>query len=142
MTTPPTPPNPPTFIDKLAYLYIQNRKLLMARSHGKDTWYTVGGKRHPGESDSEALIREVKEELGVNLIPDTLKYYGTFESQAHAKPEGTMVRITCYTGSFTGTPQASSEIAEISFLDSGPDHALTGTGRLIIDDLRAKKLID
>ncbi|MDQ5950102.1 MAG: 8-oxo-dGTP diphosphatase, partial [Patescibacteria group bacterium] len=58
-------------IDKLALIEIQDRKILMVRSKGKDTWYIPGGKRDEGESDEEALIREIKEELGADLLPDT-----------------------------------------------------------------------
>lgn len=49
--------------DKLAWIYIKNRKILSTRSKGKNVWYIPGGKREKGESGKEALIREVKEEL-------------------------------------------------------------------------------
>lgn len=60
-------------IDKLAYLHLQNGKILSTRSKGKDTYYIPGGKREAGESDHAALIREIKEELSVDLIEKTLK---------------------------------------------------------------------
>ena len=88
------------FIDKLAFLYIKDKKILATMSKGKDTWYLPGGKREAGESDTQALIREVKEELSVDLEEPTIKFYGTFEAQAHGKPEGTIVRMTCYTAEF------------------------------------------
>ena len=78
------------FIDKLAYVHIVGEKVLITLSKGKDT--IPGGKREKDESDHEALIREIKEELSVNLIPETIKYFGTFEAQAHCKPIGTIVR--------------------------------------------------
>ncbi len=74
-------------IDKLAYIYLKDGKILVALSRGKDKWYVPGGKREPGESDRETLTREVKEELSVNLIPETIKYYGSFEEQAHGKTQ-------------------------------------------------------
>lgn len=88
------------YIDKLAYIHLANRKLLITLSKGKDTWYIPGGKREGSETDEEALIREIKEELSVDLIQQSIKYYGTFEAQAHGKPEGTIVRMTCYTADF------------------------------------------
>jgi len=100
-----------TFIDKLAYIYLQDGKVLSTRSHGKDTWYIPGGKREAGESDSQALVREIKEELNVDLLEDTIKPYGVFEAQAHGKPEGTVVRMTCYTADFPAhcKPPAKSQ---------------------------------
>jgi len=65
-------------IDKLAFLHIKNGRLLLARSQGKDTYYIPGGKREDGETDQAALIREVKEELSVDLQPDTIQYVETF----------------------------------------------------------------
>jgi 8-oxo-dGTP diphosphatase len=41
--------------------------------------------------------------------------FGVFTAQAHGKPEGVMVRMTCYTADFDGTLKASSEIAQIDF---------------------------
>jgi 8-oxo-dGTP pyrophosphatase MutT (NUDIX family) len=131
----------PPFIDKLAYTHLVEGKILMARSHGKDTWYNPGGKREPGETDQAALIREIKEELTVDLIPETIKHHSTYEAQAHGKPEGTIVRLTCYSAEYNGTLAASSEIAEIRFLGYA-DIALTSlAGRLIFQDLHAQGLL-
>ncbi|MGC9551516.1 NUDIX domain-containing protein, partial [Vibrio metoecus] len=46
----------------LAWVLIQDGKLLAVRSKGKALFYFPGGKREAGESDEEALIREIKEE--------------------------------------------------------------------------------
>ncbi|UJH90387.1 NUDIX domain-containing protein [Antarcticibacterium sp. 1MA-6-2] len=62
------------FIDKLAYIHIREKKILMSLSRGKDTWYIPGGKREAGESDHEALIREIEEELTVKIELETLNY--------------------------------------------------------------------
>ena len=63
-------------IDKLAWLHIENRKVQCVRSTGKSTFYLPGGKRDLGESDEEALLREIKEELTVDLDISTLSYFG------------------------------------------------------------------
>lgn len=89
-----------TYIDKLAFIDIKDKKVLETLSRGKDTWCIPGDKREAGETDIQALTREVKEELLVDLVPETIKLYGTFETQAHGKPEGTMVRMTCYTAEY------------------------------------------
>jgi 8-oxo-dGTP diphosphatase len=129
-------------IDKLALLYIKDRKLLHARSKGKDTWYIPGGKRELGETDEQALIREINEELGVRLKPESLKYVQTFTAQAHGKAEGVMVQITCYTGEFDGAIRPTSEIEEISFLSSNPKEKISATGVLVLDYLKKENLID
>lgn len=44
-----------TYIDKLAYIYIKDRKVLSTLSKGKDVWYIPGGKREEGESDQDDI---------------------------------------------------------------------------------------
>lgn len=130
-------------IDKLAWIAISERKILVTRSRGKDAWYIPGGKREPGETDREALIREVKEELSVDLLPDTLSYFETFTAQAHGKPEGVFVQMTCYTGEYKGVLQPASEIAEMAWLTSTVDyHLLSPVDRIIFSYLKEKDLIE
>lgn len=104
-------------IDKLAWIYIQNKQLLVARSKGKEAYYIPGGKREPGESDHEALLREIKEELSVDLNPATIEYLNTFKNQADGKPEGVMVKMTCYLADFSGELKANAEIEELAWLN-------------------------
>lgn len=130
------------YIDKLGFILVKDRKALAVKSRGKDIWFTPGGKREKGETDQEALIREVKEELLVDLLPETIKYYGVFESQAYGKPEGTFVKITCYTADYKGKLNPSAEIEEIGWITSIDKNNTTATGRLILEDLKRKQLID
>jgi len=131
-----------TYIDKLAWIHIKDGRLLTARSKGKDTYYIPGGKRESGESDSEALIREIEEELTVSLVPKSLAPLGQFEAQAHGKPEGTLVRMTCYTGAYTGDICASSEIEELAWLKHSERHKTSVVDVIIMDWLKAKAMIE
>lgn len=131
-----------TFIDKLAFIEIKNKMVLVTLSRGKDTWYIPGGKREPGETDTQALSREVQEELGVVIIADSVKLYGVFEAQAHGKPEGTVVRMTCYTALYDGTLTPSSEIEKIDYFQHAQKSLCSEVDMLIMDDLKEKNLID
>lgn len=131
-----------TYIDKLAFIEIRDRKVLETCSYGKDKWYIPGGKRDGGESDQETLIREMKEELQVDLIPETIEHYGTFEAQAHGKPEGTMVRMTCYTAKYRGELTPSAEVEKMGWFDYSKRNEVSPVDQLIFDDMKGKKLID
>jgi 8-oxo-dGTP pyrophosphatase MutT (NUDIX family) len=128
-------------IDKLALLYLKNGKILCTMSKGKDTWYLPGGKRETGENDEQALRREVREELNVELVDGTITYYGTFSAQAHGKPEGTLVQMTCYTAELSGEPVASSEIERIEFHGYHDDITKSPVDYLIFEDLFEKSLL-
>jgi len=129
-------------IDKIAWILIKDRKVLFARTKDRELFYTIGGKRKENETDLESLQREVKEEVCVNLIPETIKYLHTFKDQAHGKSEGVMVEIKCYTGDFIGTLSPSNEIEEISWFTTEDMHKNTLTGKAILNWLNEKNLID
>ena len=128
-------------IDKLTLLYVKDKRVLFVRSSGKEIFYTVGGKREAIETDEEALIREVKEEIGVDLITDTIKYLNTFTDKADGK-ENTIVKLTCYSADFTGTPTPNSEIEEIGWLNTKDKEKTSPTGVLVLDWLHDRELID
>jgi 8-oxo-dGTP diphosphatase len=133
--------NQPLFIDKLAWIEIKDQKVLETLSRGKDTWYIPGGKREAGETDQQALIREIKEELRVELIPESIKHYGTFEAPAHDKPAGTFIRMTCYTARYTGTLKPSAEVEKMDWFGYSKKGSTSAVDHLVFDDLKKKKLI-
>lgn len=117
-------------IDKLAWLYIREGKLLAVRSKGKDMFYIPGGKREEGESDEKALIREVKEELSVDLLPNTIQYAETFIAKADGKDSGVSVKLTCYFSDFNGDLLPDAEIEELRFVD-GSDESICSLATVI-----------
>ncbi|MBP3708192.1 MAG: NUDIX domain-containing protein [Clostridia bacterium] len=128
-------------IDKIAFIYLKNGKILSTLSKGKDAYYIPGGKREENETDEETLIRECKEELTIDIKKDTIKYYGTFEAQAHGKAEGILVKMTCYMADFEGKLEASSEIQEIKWLDYNDLDKISPVDKLIFKDLYKKNLL-
>ncbi len=131
-----------TIIDKLAWIPIKQRKVLYVRSKGKELFFNAGGKRQGNETDQEALTREIQEELGVALKPDTIVYQNTFTAQAQGKPEGTLVEIKCYSAECVGNIMPMSEIEEIAWFTSADHNRTTITGKLILDWLHKQNLID
>jgi 8-oxo-dGTP pyrophosphatase MutT (NUDIX family) len=130
-------------IDKLAWMHFENKKQLVVRTKGKDKFYNPGGKRIPGETDIQALVREIKQELDIDIIPETAKLFGTYTAQADGKPVGVMVKITAYTADYKGIPKPSSEIEEIAFIDSSDKYRLSAIHMVggILEDLLRRKLI-
>lgn len=129
-------------IDKVAWIYIKDKKVLCTLSKGKNTYYSPGGKREQGETDEETLIREVKEELSVDIKRDTIQYYGTFEAQADGKENGVIVKMTCYMAEYEGSLIPASEIEKMDWLDTSNMNQISLAGKLIFKDLKEKGLID
>jgi 8-oxo-dGTP pyrophosphatase MutT (NUDIX family) len=123
-------------IDKIAWLHLHDGCLLSTRSQGKDRYYIPGGKREAGETDAHTLLREIKEELTVDLDPGSLRYEGTFEAQAHGHPAGVLVRMTCYGARHTGQLQPAAEIEEVVWLRYRDRERVSAVDQLIFDWLK------
>lgn len=129
-------------IDKVAWILIRGRKVLGVRSKGKDTPFTPGGKREGNESDAEALVREIQEELSVALQPSSITYLNTFVAQAYGKPEGTHVELKCYSADFRGVLRVDAEIEAMEWLTSADTPRLSIPFQKVIAWLKEKELID
>ena len=128
-------------IDKRAWIHLQNKKILSTRSKGKTKFYIPGGKREKGESDEVALIREIKEELTVDLQPKTINFFGNFQAQADSHAEGIQVLMQCYTADYQGTIAAAAEIAEVAWLTNNDRAKISRVDQLIFDELVKQGLI-
>jgi len=128
------------YYDKIALLVIKDRKVLMARSKGIEHFYMPGGKRDKGENDVECLVRECKEELGIDVDPASAVLYGVFSSYAYVdKP---LAKLSMYQANYRGTPTPTSEIEDIMWLSYKDRQKAIGSGRILLDELYWKGLID
>lgn len=92
-------------------------------------------------SDAQTLIREIEEELSVQIIPETIAEFGSFEAPAHGKAEGVSVRMTCLTAEFTGELSPASEIEELAWLTYEDKARVSAVSVMIMDKLREMKLL-
>ena len=129
----------PVLVDTVAWVRVENGRILCGRPRGKDVFYIPGGKREPGESDLAALLREITEELTVTLLPATVRHAGTYQAhQPGGRGDGLVtVRITCFTGDYSGTLAPSSEIDELAWFGYTDRPRVPRVDQLLFDDLHA-----
>jgi 8-oxo-dGTP pyrophosphatase MutT (NUDIX family) len=125
-------------IDKIAFIKVENGKILSTRSKGRIKFYIPGGKRENNETDEETLIREIREELNVSIISATINYFGTFKAQADSHKAGVIVKMTCYMADFEGNLEPCSEIEEIKWLSFADRENVSKVDKLIFDFLKEK----
>jgi 8-oxo-dGTP diphosphatase len=118
-----------TVIDTVAWVHLENGRILCARPRGKDVFYIPGGKREGTESDLETLRREISEELTVALLPGTERHVGVYQAS--------QVRMSCYTAGYAGTLAASSEIDELAWFGYADRPLVPPVDQLLFDDLHA-----
>lgn len=109
-----------------AVAFERDGRVLTVRKRGTDRFMLPGGKLEPGESAYDAAVREVREEVGLEVADLTL--LGEFTADAANEP-GHLVESTVYVASLPravdGTvrePAAAGEIAELRWVDLAGAH--------------------
>lgn len=102
-------------LSSVGLVVIRDGRLLVARSHGADAFFLPGGKLEDGETERDALRREVREELGIDLEASQLEPSFVVEAAAYGQA-GVWLRMSCYTAAFSADPVPRSEIAELAWI--------------------------
>lgn len=105
-------------IRKAGAIIIHDHKVLEVRSAGKDIFVVPGGKLKPGETPPQALIRELHEELSINLLPTDMKPFGTYYAIAAGSAD-TKLRMDVYIVDVDPEEiELDNEIEELAWIDS------------------------
>ena len=74
-------------------ILLTSQGLLLERRTDNGLWGLPGGSVEPGESVSEAIVREVREETGLEVAP--IRVVGVYSSPAHGQivtyPDGNVI---------------------------------------------------
>ena len=89
--------------------------LLLVRVRENEHWYLPGGKIEQRETAESALQRELQEELGINLVPESICYLYTVVGPAYDQPGD--VELVCFSARWIGEPRPLGEISEVQWLD-------------------------
>lgn len=98
----------------LVHLNENKDQLLLVKVRENRLLYLAGGKIEIGEQPEQALIRELEEELNIQLIPETIQHITTIVAPAY--PQNDSVELHCFSAQWLGeiTPQA--EISSVEYI--------------------------
>ncbi len=121
-------------------LVIQQDQILLVKHTYTPGWYTIGGGVDAGESGLQALARELKEEVGINLLesPSILGFY----YNRNEKRDDYIIVYVCK--KFEKEAAVSKEILEARWfpLNSLPHDISPATQRRIDEYLGHRPLSD
>ena len=95
----------------------RNGSVLHVRKQHTTMFMLPGGKPEPAESPFDCAIREVREELGLELDPARLKSFGTVKTIAANEANTALIaHVFVYADPVTGDAAPQAEIAELEFV--------------------------
>ena len=110
--------------------------MLLVRKRGTTAFMQPGGKFEDGESGHEAVIRELQEELGFELVHDDFEYVGRFHARA-ANEAGHMVDSDVFMTVVETEGVVAAEIEELRWIDPRELHTIEELAPLTGDVLRS-----
>lgn len=132
-------------IYKAAGIIINDRKLLFARAKDMDFFIDPGGKIEEGETAEQALVRELNEELSIDVNEADLEFLGEYVAEA-ANHKGKTVHMKAFVvKQWQGDIKPSAEVEELRWLTSKlPDDIQVGSifGGKVLPRLHELGLVD
>jgi len=95
-------------------LVIKNNKLLLTFSGNKKAWYLPGGKIDQDENSKSALIREIKEELDVDLIEKELHFFCHITAEAYGE-QNLLMEQDCFLYDLKENIKPTNEIEAVNY---------------------------
>ena len=95
-------------------LVITISKLLLTFSKNKKAWYLPGGKIDKGEDSETALVREIKEELSLDLKKENLNFYCHITAEAFGE-QNLLMEQDCFLYELEEEIKPSNEIEAVKY---------------------------
>jgi len=92
-------------------------RTLLVRKTGTTAFMQAGGKIEPGESALDALVRELREEVGLEVDLDTTEYLGSFRAEAANEPD-TVIRAEVFAMTTDRIIVPGNEIEQVLWIET------------------------
>lgn len=117
------------------------QRVLTVRKEGTEKFMQPGGKPEPGESPAQTAVREVSEEIGLQLPPEQLEDMGSFRAAAANEPDSTVVchnfliRYDDAAETLLDTLEPAAEITELRWIPLDSLHPAADLAPLLTEQV-------
>ncbi|VAW02341.1 hypothetical protein MNBD_ALPHA04-1081 [hydrothermal vent metagenome] len=111
---------------------------MLVRVRDNDLWYLLGGTIEENETAVETLLREIKEELNVELDPQTVDFDRRIVGPALGRDGD--VELNCFHGRWFGEVQAKAEVSEVSFIDYASKEIMAPAVKTLVGQLQQEQI--
>ncbi len=94
--------------------------MLVQEEEGEDYYLLPGGRAEGDEGAIQALCRELREELGIELDLPSLKLLGEFEDVSASSPDA-QVHVDLYQAKFQGDLKPGAEVKGLIWIGRNDD---------------------
>ncbi len=132
---------PPDKYHLVVHIWIknsENKYLMTQRSEKRLTcplkWECVGGSVIKGETSMQAALREVKEEVGLEVCEDDCKFLATkIRGMVEGKRINDIVDVYLinYDGAINLSEATTDEVAQVKWMDRNEVEELFGNGEIV-----------
>jgi 8-oxo-dGTP pyrophosphatase MutT (NUDIX family) len=109
--------------------------ILLVRVRNNVLWYLPGGTIEDGETNEDALVREIDEELGVILDKPSIRFDRVVTGPALGR--NGKVELNCYRARWNGKAEAKAEISELSYLPFERLDKMAPAVRKLVSELKS-----
>lgn len=98
-------------------IVLKDNKLLLAFSNNKNAWYLPGGKIDNNETSTQAIIREIKEEMNLDIDTTRLNYYCHITAPAYGEKADIIMEQECFMYDLQEEISPNNEIGGLKYFD-------------------------
>jgi len=121
-------------------LEIKNDAIMLVRVRDNELWYLPGGTIETNETPEQTLMRELDEELNIQIIETTICPLCVVIGPALGR-EGD-VELNCFRADWRGNIEPKAEVSEVSFINVTEVDKMAPAVQILVNQINLEKQYD
>ena len=110
--------------------------IMLARVRDNSLWYLPGGTIEVGETPEQTLVREIEEELAVQVDSHSIVFERRIVGPALGRDDD--VELNCFRAKWHGHLRPSAEVSEIAFIPYSATEKMAPAIKILVAELQGE----